>query len=497
MEPSDISVAGRTELVRYLPLPENEHQYGIPFCEQNGVIILKDYENEVFIGSVKEPDDVLIHRLQFYHKKRIVFFLIDQAELSAYLGRKISAKPTESKAGLESLDEKLLLDKIANDAPIVNLVNSILIDGIRAGASDIHIEVFKDVVVRYRIDGVLRVSLVIDNGKFPAISSRIKIMANLNIMERRLPQDGRISVNIGDTTVDMRVSIVPINRGESIVLRIFKKQGDQFNIKDLGFSPDCLSFINNLLKYPHGMILVTGPTGSGKTTTLNSMIREIKSDASKVIAIEDPVEYIIEGVDQIQINENIGLTFDSILRRILRQDPDVIMIGEIRDRETAVLSVRAALTGHLVLASLHTNDSITSINRLVNMGIEPFLLAAVLRGALAQRLVRRICPKCAKEYKINLHEETFLKSIGEQGSQFRHGLGCDYCGQTGYQGRFALAEYFSVSSDIEEMIGNGRSDKDLLSHLKKEGFRSILDRGIEAVKDGKTTIKELERTVVF
>ncbi|HEY9594398.1 MAG TPA: GspE/PulE family protein, partial [Spirochaetia bacterium] len=413
-------------LADFAPLPEGSRQYPLEYMDANSVIKLREDEAGIVVGVCDPRNAELLTSLRAFHDGEVAFRCIDRSELSAYLGRRLSVIDAEgAKAGLPE-DERILLDRLANDAPIVNLVNSLMIEAIRKGASDIHIESFaEEARVRYRIDGVLRTVGRIEKGKFAAVASRIKIMANLNIMERRLPQDGRISVHLGEGSFDVRVSIVPISEGESVVLRLFNTEGIPQQLEDLGLDPEVIAHLRGLGAAPHGLVLATGPTGSGKTTTLNALIREIALESLKVITIEDPVEYRIDGVSQIQTNERIGLTFESLLKRVLRQDPDVIMVGEIRDAATAELAMRAALTGHLVLSTLHTNDAVSVIPRLRNMGVEPYLIAAVLRGAMAQRLVRTVCPSCRVSRKPDERERALLKKYGIASARLVRGKGCE------------------------------------------------------------------------
>jgi general secretion pathway protein E/type IV pilus assembly protein PilB len=393
-------------------------------------------------------------------------------------------------------DQAVLLDKLANDAPVVNLVNSICIDGIRSGASDIHLESTGELRVRYRIDGILRTVKKIEAGRFPAISSRIKIMSNLNILERRQPQDGRITVRLGNDQVDFRVSIMPVAGGESIVLRILgRKTAD--TLDELGFNQAQLGTLRRLLRTPHGLILLTGPTGSGKTTTLNAMLRELVSESVKIISIEDPVEFLVEGVNQIQINEQIGLGFDTLLRRVLRQDPNIIMIGEIRDSATAAIALRAALTGHLVLSTLHTNDTASVIPRLINMGIEPYLIAPALRGAAAQRLLRKVCPHCVAERAPSPEESRFLEAAGIRGRTLRQGRGCAECGHTGFSGRTVVAELFAADPAMEDMILGRANIAALQGHLQSRGMKTLLEDGLEKATLGITTVGEVEREIIL
>ncbi len=485
----------RASLAEFAPLPDEDEQYPLEYMDANRVIKLKESAREVVVG-VCEPDNAsLLGSLREFHDKPVVFRWIDQSELSAFLSKRLSVIDAEPR-GATADEERLRLDRLANDAPIVNLVNSLMIEAIRRGASDIHIESFADEArVRYRIDGVLQTVSRLEKEKFPAVSSRIKIMANLNIMERRLPQDGRISVHLGGGAYDVRVSIVPIADGESVVLRLFNTEGSPLDLEQLGLDARSIAALRQLVAAPHGLVLATGPTGSGKTTTLNAVLREIASEAVKVITIEDPVEYRIAGVDQIQTHDRIGLTFESMLKRVLRQDPDIIMVGEIRDAATAEISLRAALTGHLVLSTLHTNDAVSVIPRLRNMGVEPYLLAAVLRGALAQRLVRRVCGECSRSRKADARERALLRAHGLTAQRLAHGEGCDACGGTGFKGRIAVVELFRSDATVEEMILRGERASAITAHLVTRGFRDLARNGLALAVKGITTVAEVERAV--
>jgi general secretion pathway protein E len=446
-------------------IPEDSQQYPAEFIEATGAIILAVSETDVTVGITEKTSPDVIATIRTFHSVPVTFVTIQQMELSSWLGRKFGEgskeKITSDTKKTKSNEDTMLLDKLANDAPTVNMVNSICIDAIRSGASDIHIEAGSTHArVRYRIDGILQTVRTIESERFAAVSSRIKIMANLNILEKRLPQDGRITVTVGKETVDLRVSIIPIAYGESIVMRILGKSSAPQNLGSLGFSEDQLVKIRSMLAIPHGLILVTGPTGSGKTTTLNAMLRELVSDEIKIISIEDPVEFLVDGVDQIQINDQINLGFDTILRRVLRQDPNVIMVGEIRDKSTAELSIRAALTGHLVLSTLHTNDAVSVIPRLINMGIEPYLIASVLKGAIAQRLVR----KCAEDKKS-------------------------------FKGRIVISETFLMDSNMENIILNGASEEELSGYLAKQGMVFLEDDAKNKINAGLTTKEEAEREI--
>jgi general secretion pathway protein E/type IV pilus assembly protein PilB len=484
----------KVSIAQFMPLPDAGSQYPLEYMDAHSVIKLREDDEEVLVGVCDPEDAALLAYLNNFHGKPVEFYSIERAELSGYLGKQLSVLEAEKPGSAGSDEERILLDRLANDAPIVNLVNSLMIEAIRKGASDIHIESFSDEArLRYRIDGVLQSVGRLDKEKFPAVASRIKIMANLNIMERRLPQDGRISVHLGEGTFDVRVSIVPIAAGESIVLRLFNTKGSPLGLEELGIDAENLTLIRRLVSAAHGLVLATGPTGSGKTTTLNALLRELSSERVKALTIEDPVEYFIPGVGQIQTHERIGLTFDSLLRRVLRQDPDIIMVGEIRDTPTAELSMRAALTGHLVLSTLHTNDAVSVIPRLRNMGVEPYLLAAVLRGALAQRLVRKICAACSKTVKPGREEKELLKRQGFTASRLFRGEGCEACGGTGYKGRTSIMEAFASDEGVEDMILKGERASSFYEYLGTNGFTTLIHDGLEKAVQGITTVAEVER----
>lgn len=486
----------------FLPLPEGKAQYACDFIESQGAIKLKEAPGELWIGVARDADEAVVDTLAIFHRNAELHFkAVDRAELTAYLGKRVGEEPPggpDSAGSAPGDDERVLLDHLASDAPVVNLVNSICIEGIRSGASDIHIEAQSAALrVRYRIDGFLRTVRTLDKRRFEAVSSRIKIMANLNIMERRLPQEGRISVDLGGDSVDLRVSVVPVAGGESIVLRLFNRSSSPLTLDRLGFEEGELNLVRRMLDTPSGLLLVTGPTGSGKTTTLNAMLRAVSSESLKVITIEDPVEYLLDGVNQIQTNERIELGFDTILRRVLRQDPNVIMVGEIRDTATAELAVRAAMTGHLVLSTLHTNDSASVVPRLRDMGIASYLIASVLRGAVAQRLVRRTCPSCRAEREATPAEIGLLRKYGYEARALACGSGCDACGGSGYRGRIVLSEAYAADQELAELILRDERVAALSAHLRGRGMRPMTRDGMAKAVLGLTTISELEREVAL
>jgi general secretion pathway protein E len=384
----------------------------------------------------------------------------------------------------------------ASEAPIIRLVNYIIARGIERGASDIHLEPYEKVVrVRYRIDGILEEVESPPKRLQTAIISRIKIMARLNIAESRLPQDGRVKLRIGGQEVDFRVSTVPTLFGESVVIRILDQANVPLNLATLGFPPDTLSRFRQMVTVPHGMILVTGPTGSGKTTTLYGALQEIRTAERKIITIEDPVEYQIAGVNQIQVKPQIGLTFASGLRSIVRQDPDVILVGEIRDRETAEIAIHSALTGHLVLSTLHTNDAAGAVTRLLEMGVEEYLLPSSLIGVLAQRLVRAICEKCSAPREISqAFREEILRDTGFAAEgDLRIGKGCDACGGTGYRGRLGIFELLPVDEEIKDLV-LARSDAGAIrARAVSRGMVLLREDGWDKTRRGITTIEEVLR----
>ena len=388
------------------------------------------------------------------------------------------------------------LQELANSMPVVKLLNLILIQAIKDQSSDVHFEPFEDEFkVRYRVDGVLYEMMPPPRHLALAITSRIKVMSNLNIAETRLPQDGRIELNMGHNPVDLRISTLPCIYGESVVMRVLDRSVVSLDLQRIGLREDELRVVKGLVDKPHGIILVTGPTGSGKTTTLYSALNYANKVDIKIITTEDPVEYDLEGIMQVQINEDIGVTFARCLRSILRQDPDKILVGEIRDLETAQIAIQASLTGHVVLSTLHTNDAPTTITRLIDIGVEPYLLCATIEAIIAQRLVRTICTNCKTPYEPAAEA---LASIGLtkadlEGKQFCYGKGCQRCNNTGYRGRTAIFEIMPISDTIREMIMRVESANAIRAVARQEGMRTLRESGLLHIYDGITTIEEVVR----
>ncbi|MBR5883077.1 MAG: type II secretion system ATPase GspE [Mailhella sp.] len=407
------------------------------------------------------------------------------------LGEEASSMMDDS---VESVEDLLEED---SDAPFIRLVNMLLTQAVRAGASDIHIEPYRDVSrVRFRLDGVLYERHTLEKAYHAALVSRIKVMAKLNIAEKRLPQDGRIAVALGGRQVGLRVSTLPTAFGERVVLRLLEKSERVLSLAELGLGSEDLSRVQALVKLSHGMILITGPTGSGKTTTLYAMLQALASPERNILTIEDPVEYELEGVGQMQVNAKIGLTFADGLRTLVRQDPDVILIGEIRDAETASIAVQSALTGHLVLSTLHTNDAPSAVARLFDMGVEPFLLSSVLRAVAAQRLVRVLCPHCREAY---LPDDQELQALGRMRTLYRKGQplyrakGCEECMHTGYHGRMAIYEIMPMSDTLKKLVVEKADANVLREQALAEGLYFLRDDGIRKVLDGMTTLSEIVR----
>lgn len=383
------------------------------------------------------------------------------------------------------------------EAPIISLVNLMILRAVKENASDIHIESFGDetLQVRYRIDGILHDVMSLPRQLRLAVISRIKIMSDLDIAERRLPQDGRIQVNVGGRTINIRVSTLPTVNGEGAVLRILDPSSILLELNSLGFSQDILPKFTSLIKKPNGIILVTGPTGSGKSTTLYTTLNILNSTEKKIMTIEDPVEYRLKGINQVQAKPKIGLTFAAGLRSFLRQDPDIMLVGEIRDKETAEVAVQAALTGHLVLSTLHTNDAPSSVIRLIDMGIEPFLISSSVIGVIAQRLVRRICPRCKKEAKLTSDLAKILEEYNMDSKKIilNKGEGCPYCKETGYKGRIAIFELMIITDTIRDLISSNITSGKLRETALKEGMCQLKEDGLKKVCEGVTTIDEVLR----
>ena len=395
---------------------------------------------------------------------------------------------TSSKSNEGNIEE---LDDVKN-APVVKMVEQIFKNAMEMRTSDIHIEPYEDEIrIRYRIDGKLHLVNTLNIESLAPLTTRIKILANLNIAEKRVPQDGKIITKIDGTDVDLRVSVLPIVNGEKIVIRILSREGYTTDKRKLGMNEENLKMLDKLISSPNGIILVTGPTGSGKSTTLYTVLSELNSDDVNIVTVEDPVEYTLNGINQVSVNTKAGMTFASGLRSILRQDPDIIMIGEIRDEETAQIAIKAAITGHLVLSTLHTNDAPSSISRLLDMGIEPYLVSTSLVGVIAQRLVRRICPNCSEEYEASEREKKILKQDINKPLILHKGRGCGHCNKTGYYGRAGVYEMMEVTREHRDAM-NVTKNMDTFRDISiRHGMTTLEDECIKLVLNGTTTVEEL------
>ncbi len=388
------------------------------------------------------------------------------------------------------------LKDLASEAPVIRMVNQIIGRVIDMRASDIHLEPFEDGLhVRYRVDGVIARADVIAPSLSPAVNSRVKLMAHLDIAERRLPQDGRIKTRVKGREIDLRVSTVPTVYGESLVMRVLDRSSVRYSMESIGFAPDNLTHFNQLLARPHGILLITGPTGSGKTTTLYTALSKLDADAHKIITVEEPVEYQLAGINQIQVHQQIGLTFANALRSILRQDPDIIMIGEMRDGETAQIAVQSALTGHLVLSTLHTNTAAGAIVRLQDMGIEPYLITSSVNGVLSQRLVRRLCDHCKQAYVPDpaLVVSSGMQRMGLTAPTLYQAAGCEHCRQTGYSGRCGIHELLVIDDGMRRAILNGLDASALHTQATAAGMHTLYEDGLLKVAAGITSLEELLR----
>ncbi len=484
------------ELYKLVPLSFENDVLSVAMADPNNLQAMDDLKNLLGIRNVHpvlappKQIEMLLAKAYSNEKEESISALISSLE-SSDIGS--TSYGRENSIDLDDLQE------LANSAPVRKLINMVLLMGIRDHASDIHFEPFEDEYkMRYRCDGVLYEMVPPPRHLATAIASRIKVMANLDIAERRLPQDGRIELNVGGNPVDMRVSVLPTLFGESVVIRVLDRTNVGLSLDRIGMPADILGQFRAVIRKPNGIVLVTGPTGSGKTTTLYSALSELNDIDTKIITTEDPVEYEIDGITQCPINHEIDVTFASALRAILRQDPDVILVGEIRDLETAQIAIQASLTGHMVFSTLHTNDAPSSVTRLRDMGVEPFLITATVEAIQAQRLVRKICPNCRNGYDPTREQlmEINLTADDVKGKQFYYGEGCDKCNNLGFKGRTGLYELLIMNDDLRDMVSRGASTDTLRAYSRKQGTASLRDSGLRALFGGTTTLDEVVRETV-
>ncbi len=464
--------------------------------------------NRLVLGMVDPTDVVALDNLRLLLNVEIQPVIVTEEDLQRALGKYYGIQGTVAEVFKdldiefeeEKKEEEPAVEELVEDAPIVRLVNLIISQAVKERASDIHLEPSeKELVVRYRVDGVLRRMMTSPKNTQAAIISRVKIISGMNIAEKRLPQDGRIQLRVEGAPVDIRVSSIPTVFGEKIVMRILFKSGVLTKMERLGFLPDTLEKFRSVYRQPHGIILVTGPTGSGKSTTLSAVLNELNSPEVNIMTVEDPVEYQIPGVNQVQVNQKAGLTFAAALRSFLRQDPDIIMVGEIRDTETARIATQAALTGHLVLSTLHTNDAPSSITRLIDMEIEPFLVASTVIGVVAQRLVRGVCDGCKEPYRLE-PDNPFYQSVrenlpdhSEEQLIFYRGKGCRQCNGSGYARRLAIHEVLLLNPELRSLISKDIPAGALKEAAIKAGMRTLFQDGLLKALQAKTTLEEVVR----
>lgn len=487
----------------YPTVPVEDLGISVNYMRSADVAPLYTDKDVLTVSTTTPTDSFMLKALEMASGKRINAMLGIPSEIQSHIDRHYSKDADKSEDELDfggydgDSDDIEHLKDMASEAPVIKLVNQIMTQAMSMRASDIHIEPFENFLkIRYRIDGVIHEVDSPPSQLTAAVISRVKLMAKLNIAERRLPQDGRIQLRAQGKEVDLRVSTVPTMYGESIVMRVLDKNSVNLDLESLGFAQHNLDTLRQELKNPHGVLLVTGPTGSGKTTTLYSALTQLNTPENKILTVEDPVEYELEGINQIQANPKIGLTFSDALRAIVRQDPDVIMIGEMRDVETARIAIQSALTGHLVLSTIHTNDAASGVTRLLDMGIEDYLITSSVNAILAQRLVRRLCPQCREPHPVldEVADELDLRKYQPEGELLTwNATGCSACGQTGYKGRSAIHEILVMSDEVRRLVLK-KEDAGVIQEKARElGMRTMYEDGILKALKGTTTLEEVLR----
>lgn len=462
------------------------------------LVPLRKEKNKLFVAMADPMDYFAIEELRMLTGFRIEPCIATKQDLNKTISKYYELQATMDAAlsDLVGTTEEDNSDIVAEDSPIVVLVNQIINDAVVQGASDIHFDPQdNEFRIRFRVDGMLKTERSLPKSMQNMVIARLKIMGNLNITESRLPQDGRIQIQAQMRAIDIRLSTLPTIYGEKVVMRVLDTKNAQISINGLKFSEQNQQKFERMIRKPNGIVLITGPTGSGKSSTLSATLNDLNDEALNIITVEDPVEYQLEGINQIQVREEVGLTFAAGLRSILRQDPDVIMIGEIRDTETAQMATRASLTGHLVFSTLHTNSAIESIDRLKDMGIEPYLITSSLEGIVAQRLVRRVCRDCGRTRDVTATEQAVLLKYGFHSAQVHAGVGCPACNHTGYRGRIALHEVFELDEEAKQLILAGAASNEILQNAMKKGYEPLVHDGLQKALSGLTTIEEVIRIV--
>ena len=478
------------------------------FAKRHGILVKESPENKTEILYLQKTPSQALFEIRRLVGNAVKFEQVNEESFERLLQEVYEHKSGHAQQMVDDMQDNLDLSYMAqhlhkpedllesaDEAPIIRLINALLTEAIKENASDIHIESYeKRMVVRFRVDGTLREILEPQREFAPMVISRLKVMAKLDIAEKRLPQDGRISLNIGGRTVDVRVSTLPSGHGERVVLRLLDKQANQLSLRQIGMVDQELDSIQEMIVRPHGIILVTGPTGSGKTTSLYAIVNQLNERTRNILTVEDPIEFYLDGIGQTQVNNKVEMTFAKGLRAILRQDPDIVMVGEIRDRETAEIAVQASLTGHLVLSTLHTNSAVGAITRLRDMGVEPFLLASSLVGVIAQRLVRKLCPLCKQAVTVPVHELEKLGYVANDQDTVSvyQAQGCTQCGQRGFKGRVGIFEIIPINAAMRSLIHECAGDQALEQHARLFS-RSIQQSALEKVLNGETSLDEAIR----
>ncbi|MDP1858416.1 MAG: ATPase, T2SS/T4P/T4SS family [Gemmatimonadaceae bacterium] len=475
------------------------------YLEQHALLPLTLEDGVLMTATWRDVDAQAIDDLALLFEAEVRLVELPEHDVRAAIRRMYGDDATTAREVIDALtsetsltiEQEIPLDDLvhlANEAPVVKLVNLLVLEALESRASDVHLEGYADGLrVRYRIDGVLQEAPAPPPDLTAAIISRLKIMAELDIAERRVPQDGRIRLRLQDRQVDVRVSTLPTLRGESVVLRLLDTEGGRISLEQLGMAPDTLSRFADIITRPHGIVLATGPTGSGKTTTLYAAVDHIRTGREKILTVEDPVEYQLAGVPQVAVNEKVGVTFATALRALLRQDPDVMLVGEIRDGETAEIATQAALTGHLVLSTLHTNDAAGALTRLLDLGIAPYLVSSTVEAVLAQRLLRVICAECRTTRALEASERRELGVGAQDICSVSYGEGCAACRGTGFRGRLGVYELLVMSEELRQELVAGRSAAELRRLAMTHGMRTLRDDGVRLVRQGTTTVEEVLR----
>jgi len=499
LEPIDTEIPPGTEVPRLLPFA---------YARRFGVLVLDEItpQGQAIAACKSQPGLTTLAEVKRFAGRPVKVRMVSEEEFETLLASTYARDSSAARQMVEDMDTDHDLASLAesvpetedlleqeDDAPIIRLINALLAEAIRENASDVHIETFeKELVVRFRVDGVMREIVKPKRQLAPLLVSRIKVMARLDIAEKRVPQDGRISLRVGGREVDVRVSTLPASNGERVVMRLLDKQAGRLRLESLGMDEKTLDRLRDIVAKPHGIFLVTGPTGSGKTTTLYSSLAELNTATINILTVEDPIEYNLPGIGQTQVNSKADMTFARGLRAILRQDPDVVMVGEIRDLETAEIAVQASLTGHLVMSTLHTNTAVGAVTRLIDMGVEPFLLSSSLVGVLAQRLVRVLCPDCRAMRAANASELQFLRVPN---GRVYEAVGCEHCQNSGYRGRTGIYELITIDDTMRQLIHDRASELEMAGYARRRS-PGIRDDGRDKILAGVTTVQEVLRVTL-